>query len=152
MLGKYFSGMELSNVYESEAVGFEGDPFYNLVVQASTDKPLDEVLKVLKKIEFACGRENSAPDHENRHEKNFISRTIDLDLLLYGNEIIHNEQTDIPRSDILEYAFVLLPLSEVAPNFQHPEINTCLKDLWKNFTGNRTGLRRIPFRPITNGA
>ena len=135
-----FSNIKCSSVYESEAVGFDGDAFYNLVVKTNSTESLETVLQTLKKIELECGRNNSS-------EKKYAPRTIDLDLLLFGNEIFHNEHIDIPRKDITEYAFVLLPLSELAPELKHPELKISMADLWLNFNGDKNKQKRISFLP-----
>ena len=136
-----FSNIKCSKVYESEAVGFDGDAFYNLVVKTNTTESLETVLQTLKKIELECGRKNNNP------EKKFAPRTIDLDLLLFGNKVFHNEHIDIPRKDITEYAFVLLPLSELAPDLQHPELKISMGDLWQRFTGEKGKEKRVSFQP-----
>ena len=139
-----FSNITCSKVYESEAVGFDGDAFYNLVVKINTGESLKAVLQILKKIELECGRT------ENNSKKRFAPRTIDLDLLLYGNKIIHNEHIDIPRMDITEYAFVLLPLSELAPELLHPELKISMGDLWQRFAGDKNKQKQISFLPAIN--
>jgi len=136
-----FSNIKCSSIYESEAVGFTGDAFYNLVVKTNTGQSLKAVLLTLKKIELECGRKN------NNSEKKFSPRTIDLDLLLFGGEIFHNQQIDIPRKDITEYAFVLLPLSELAPDLLHPELKISMADLWQRFSGDKNRQKRISFLP-----
>lgn len=141
LLAENFSGIKCSNVYESEAVGFEGDNFYNLVVKTSTHDSLTTVLESLKKIEFKCGRKN------DKTEKKFSSRTIDLDLLLFGNEILHNDNIDIPRADIARYAFVLLPLFELAPDLLHPELKITISDLWNQFNGDKENQKQVSFLP-----
>ena len=72
-----FGELQVSRVFESEAVGFNGRPFYNLVAAAETDLPLATVCQRLRAMEFAHGREPDA--------KKFAPRTLDLDLLLYGD-------------------------------------------------------------------
>lgn len=138
-----FSKITYSNVYESEAMGFDGDAFYNLVVKTSSTESLETLLLTLKKIERDCGRDSES----NKPEKKFAPRTIDLDLLLFGNKIFHNEQIDIPRKDITEYAFVLLPLSELAPDLQHPELKISMGDLWQRFNGDKNKQKRVSFLP-----
>jgi len=144
LLAANFSGIKCSSIYESEAMGFDGDAFYNLVVKTTTGESLKTVLQILKKIELDCGR----GDDSNKPEKKFSPRTIDLDLLLFGNKIFHDEHIDIPRMDITEYAFVLLPLSELAPDLLHPELKIRLADLWQGFTGARNNLKYVSFQPM----
>ena len=76
-LQQHFGEIRNSRLYESQAVGFDGENFINLVSAAQTDLPVAEVVKVLHKIEDQHGRDRRGPK--------FSSRTIDLDLLLYAN-------------------------------------------------------------------
>ena len=124
-----FSPIEFSSVYESVAVGFEGDNFFNLVVGFETELPLTELDEKLDQIEQECGRK--------RGEERFASRTMDLDLLVYGDHVCHDEHWDIPRGEITRYAFVLKPLAELAPDFLHPESGLSFSQLWEagDFSG-----------------
>jgi len=122
-LREYFPGLRLSSVYETEAQGFKGDPFYNLVVGFDTEQGVDEIINILRFIEHQHGRV--------RGQEKFSARTLDLDLLLYGRQIFHDK--DIPRAEITRYEFVLLPLAEIAPEFVHPVLEKSLRDLWKEF-------------------
>lgn len=106
-----FGELQVSRVFESEAVGFNGRPFYNLVVGADTELPLATLCQRLRAMEFAHGREPDA--------KKFAPRTLDLDLLLYG-ELVCETPLVLPRGEILTNAFVLWPLAELAPTFRHP--------------------------------
>ena len=120
-----FGEMIISSVYESEAFGFEGDNFYNLVTGFTSDLSLSDLNNELKQIEMDYGR--------RREAERFKSRTLDLDLLLYGDLILHNEIYDLPRSDIEEYAFVLCPLAEIAGNKIHPEKGQTYQMMWDKF-------------------
>jgi 2-amino-4-hydroxy-6-hydroxymethyldihydropteridine diphosphokinase len=108
-----FGELVCSSVYETEAVGFEGGDFYNLVVGFDTAQSLEEVTDTLRQIENTHGRV--------RGGARFSSRTLDLDILLYGAEVRHDERFDVPRDEIPRYAFVLLPLVEIAGEVVHPE-------------------------------
>ena len=126
-----FSPVVLSPVYESVAVGFDGENFINLVVSFETGLSLSKLAGKLDQIEHSCGRK--------RGEKRFTSRTMDLDLLLYGNLLRHDEQYDIPRDEIIRYAFVLKPLSQLAPEHIHPELGVSFSWLWRegDFSGQQ---------------
>ena len=87
-----FGELRVSRVFESEAVGFNGRPFYNLVAAAETDLPLAIVCQRLRAMEFAHGREPDA--------KKFAPRTLDLDLLLYG-DLVCETPLVLPRGDRL---------------------------------------------------
>jgi len=124
-----------SSVYETEAIGFEGNNFYNLVVQFKTMDSPEKVNQVLRQIED----ENQRLRTENR----FISRTLDLDLLLYDDLIIKNQIFELPRDEILKYAFVLCPLAEIAPTAHHPVTHQTYADLWQSFDKTKQSLWRV---------
>jgi 2-amino-4-hydroxy-6-hydroxymethyldihydropteridine diphosphokinase len=137
-LHRHYGELRLSSVYESEAVGFEGDPFYNLVVAFDTDEDVDTVVTNLGEIETQHGR--------TRHGERFVSRTLDLDLLLYGDAVLHNDKYHVPRDEIEHYAFVLWPLAEIAPGMKHPQTGKTFAEMWENFDKNGPGLRPIAFQ------
>ncbi|HEY5602351.1 MAG TPA: 2-amino-4-hydroxy-6-hydroxymethyldihydropteridine diphosphokinase [Gammaproteobacteria bacterium] len=123
-LDQAFAGLVKSPVYESIAVGFEGDNFYNLVVGFNAEEP-HEVVRILRDIELTHGR--------HRGEKKFAPRTLDLDLLLFGESDLHSQGLDVPRGEITRYAFVLGPLAELAPQAIHPLLGKSYQDLWSGF-------------------
>jgi 2-amino-4-hydroxy-6-hydroxymethyldihydropteridine diphosphokinase len=128
--------LEVSRVFESEAVGFAGRPFYNLVVGAETELTLAELCRQLRAMEFAHGREPDA--------KKFAPRTLDLDLLLYG-DLVCQEPVTLPRGEILTNAFVLWPLAELAPALLHPETGHPLAEHWTAYDKASQRLTPIPF-------
>ncbi|MDH5437155.1 MAG: 2-amino-4-hydroxy-6-hydroxymethyldihydropteridine diphosphokinase [Gammaproteobacteria bacterium] len=123
-LKKTFGELTLSPVYETEAVGFDGDPFYNLVAAFETELDPYQVNDTLHQIEEANGRDRSDPK--------FSSRTLDIDLLLYDDLIIHADKLQIPRDEIEKYAFVLKPLVDIAENEIHPLSGASYKEIWNN--------------------
>lgn len=135
--GRY-GPLVLSSVYESAAVGFTGDNFYNLVIGFDTPENVREVARHLQEIENGMGR--------NRQSRRFSSRTIDLDLLLYDDLVDHADGVQVPRDDITDYAFVLAPLAEIAGRRRHPMTGECFDDLWQTFDKVRQPLQRIDFR------
>ena len=124
-LRQHFNDVEVSPVYESEAVGFEGSNFLNLVVAASTEMDVYETNTLLHKIEDEYGRDRSGP--------RFSSRTIDLDLLLYDDAVVHESGLEVPRDEILQNAFVLWPLADVAAEVIHPQQGKTMAELWQAF-------------------
>lgn len=114
-----------STIYESKAVGFEGDNFYNLAAGFNTDDDVYIVLNTLRDIENSHGRK--------RNSKHFSSRTLDIDLLLYDDLVLHEDGIQIPRDDLTQYAFVLKPLSEIAPKCTHPALKKTVSELWNEF-------------------
>ncbi len=141
-LKESFGKLDISSIYESEAEGFEGPPFYNLVVAFETDLPLAEVLEKLKEIEAKHGR--------GPQSRKFASRTLDLDLILYGDLVLKDPQAGIllPRQDILRYAFVLEPLVEIAPDLRHPISGKTYRELWQAFDHRRVKQKRLPLAVI----
>ena len=122
-LEQYFSNIVLSSLFESPSEGFKGNDFYNVGVNITTLKTSNEVVDILHDIENSLGRNRSLPK--------FSSRMIDLDLVLYGGII--DEALNVPRKDILKYAFVLAPLAELNPEVIHPLEGTSYQNLWKIF-------------------
>ena len=122
-LKQYFSNIVLSSLFESPSEGFKGNDFYNVGVNIGTLKTSNEVVDILRDIESSLGRDRSLPK--------FSSRMIDLDLVLYGGII--DDTLNVPRKDILKYAFVLAPLAELNPEEIHPLEGTSYQNLWKTF-------------------
>lgn len=137
-LRKQFADLQLSSVYESDAVGFDGDAFYNLVAAFNTDDTVEQVVATLAEIEDRHGRV--------RNGERFAARTLDLDLLLFGDEVISKENYHVPRDEIPRYAFVLWPLAEMAPTTVHPEMGETYAALWEKFDKRNQALRPIPFK------
>lgn len=126
-----FGELELSDLFESPAQGFSGDDFYNIGVNATTTMSIIEIADALKTIEKKIGRVASAPK--------FSARKIDLDLVFFDDVIdaAHN----LPRADILQYAFVLAPLAQLNPQAIHPIAKQTYAQLWQTFqTENRAKL------------
>jgi 2-amino-4-hydroxy-6-hydroxymethyldihydropteridine diphosphokinase len=124
-LAQLFGEVHYSSIYESEAVGFNGDPFYNLVAQVETSLSINQLSIQLKRIEDDCDRDRSAPK--------FSGRTLDIDLLTYDDFIGSIQEIELPRPEILQQAFVLWPMAELAPKRLHPKTQQCYQDLWQEF-------------------
>ena len=137
-LRRRFGTLILSQVYESQPIGFEGDNFYNLVTGFETTLPIEQLLAEFHDIEQNQGRKRTG--------KRFEARTLDLDLLLYNGMVRHDGDVHVPRPEILEYAFMLRPLAEIAPTQIHPESGKTFSELWKEFGENQQQkLRRVDF-------
>lgn len=120
-----YGALERSPVYRSRAVGFAGDDFLNMVVGLETTAGLDAVREQIDLIHDLAGRD--------RGSGRFQSRPLDVDLLLYGDSVVRRPKLTLPRPDILEYAFVLRPLAELAPDLVHPETGRTLRSHWDAF-------------------
>ncbi len=122
-LRQRFGEIQLSPVYDSAAVGFDGSNFLNLV--ASFDSPLDAemVVTAFHDIEDGLGRDRNLPK--------FASRPIDLDILLYDDLILDQPGIHIPRPEILVNAFVLKPLQDIAPMRLHPQTGQSYASHWQ---------------------
>jgi 2-amino-4-hydroxy-6-hydroxymethyldihydropteridine diphosphokinase len=131
-LQERFGRLTLSSVYDTEAVGFEGAPFYNMVVGFESDLPVAEIVKILKVLENRHGRQ--------RISEKFSARALDLDLILYGDLILDEEHLQLPRPELMDYAFMLEPLAEVAPDLRHPVTKERFAELWERF--DKTDLRQ----------
>ncbi len=136
-LRRCFGELVLSSVYESEAVGFSGDPFYNMVAGFDSAEPVEVVARELHAIEDRHGRLRNGP--------RFSSRTLDIDLLLFGEQVIDEGKLHLPRDEITKHAFVLWPLAEIAPDERHPVLGVTFGELWQKFDRSKQSLWPIPF-------
>ncbi len=134
-LAQLFGSLTLSSLFESEAVGFAGKPFYNMVIGATTELSLDDLAQSLRTIEYANGR--------NQDAKKFSPRTLDLDLLLY-DDVIAQQPAQIPRDEITKNAFVLWPLAEVASALVHPVVGKSYQTLWQEYDKSQQKLNIVP--------
>ena len=124
-LARRFTLVAVSPVYLNKAVGFAGGDFLNAVACVSTTMTPQEVCDQLEEIHDLAGR--------HRGEERFASRTLDIDLLLYDNQVIDEPRVMVPRPDILDYSFVLKPLSDIAPDLRHPVTGRTMADHWQEF-------------------
>jgi 2-amino-4-hydroxy-6-hydroxymethyldihydropteridine diphosphokinase len=124
-LAREFPGVDFSPWYRNKAVGFEGDDFINLVVSFDTHLPVQDVVAKLRAIETACGRPREAPK--------WAPRSMDLDILLYG-DLVHEEPgLKLPRPDLLKRPFMLGPMADLAPDLRHPTEHATIGELWQRF-------------------
>jgi 2-amino-4-hydroxy-6-hydroxymethyldihydropteridine diphosphokinase len=136
-LQQMFGELALSSVYESAAVGFEGQPFLNLVARVTTDLGVGELYRRLRHIEVEHGR----PENATR----FSPRQLDIDILTYDALTGLVEGVELPRGEILENAFVLCPLAELAPDEVHPVAAMSYLDLWEAYDRASQPLDKVDF-------
>lgn len=121
----WFGELTLSPVYESEAVGFDGEPFLNLVVGVDTTLTVQELSLRFKQLEADNGR--------RRDVAKFSGRTLDLDILTYDDHVGQVDGVELPRGEILKNAFVLKPLADIAPDERHPVCGITYSGLWQSY-------------------
>jgi len=126
--------LRVSRAYLNKTVGFEGDDFINLVTGFHSDEPLSAVLEKLHAIETACGRPRQAPK--------WASRSMDLDVLLYGDAVGEFPGAVVPRPDLAKRPYMLRPLAEIAADAVHPTTGMTLGDMWARF--DSAGHQMVP--------
>lgn len=136
-LRECFGFVQCSTVYESEAIGFIGDNFLNLVVMVNSDLRVGELLEKLKHLENAQGRDRNSP--------RFSGRTLDIDILIYGERHGSFDGVCLPRPEITENAYVLWPLSELLPQHIHPGENKSYLQLWQDYDHDKQKLWAVDF-------
>ncbi len=124
-LEQVYRPLRISPAYRNKAVGFAGDDFINLVVGFSTDDPVAGVRRQLQAIEALCGRPPDAPK--------WAPRTMDLDILLYGDLISTDPGLVLPRPDLLRRPYMLKPMADIAPQVVHPLLHRTMRELWDAF-------------------
>lgn len=128
--------LDVSPVYESAAVGFAGDAFFNLAVALQTEESLGVLKQHLKQIEDDCGRDRSQPK--------FSDRTLDIDVLTFGTLSGMVEGIRLPRYEVYKNAYVLKPLADLRPQQPVPgdEEQTWFS-LWAQFPQDKQPLRVV---------
>ena len=132
-----FDALKCSSVYESEAIGFVGANFLNLVAIIETTADLSSISSLLKILEDRFGR--------NREQPRFSARTLDVDILFYGDEKTKSDEIELPKEEITQYAFVLQPLAELLPDRIHGFTGLTYADLWDEFDQSNQQLWKVDF-------
>ncbi len=105
--------IKISSIYKTKSWGFKSDDFFNICIEVSTNLNPESLLDCVLKIENSLGR---IRDTDNDYK----ARLIDIDVLLFDDEIIFYNNLKVPHLKMLERKFVLVPLTEIAPNVKHP--------------------------------
>ncbi len=131
----------VSSYYETEPVDMEGDQdnmwFYNGVVRIETQLQPEHLLVICQETECSLGRD---PDVRNG------SRTIDLDLLFFGQQIIDTSRLTIPHPHLHQRRFVLMPMAELDPEWVHPQQRQTIQSLLNNLTDTHQ-VRKLDLTP-----
>ena len=120
----------ISSIYESESIGFDGDDFYNICASFFSDISPHLVMQQLLEIEKTLGRNRS-------DETKYISRIIDIDILLIEDLVIDSEELKVPHPEMCNRRFVMEPLIEIDPNLIHPISKVSLKEIYEAFDQNQ---------------
>ncbi len=134
-LRRRYGEIEMSAVYRSRAVGFDGDDFLNLVVRFESEESPLSICDEIEVIHNLSGRDRSGGKWE--------ARTLDIDLLLYNELVVDEPPVRIPRGDILEYSFVLRPMAELAPDLVHPVTGRTMLEHWQAFDAHSQPLELV---------
>jgi 2-amino-4-hydroxy-6-hydroxymethyldihydropteridine diphosphokinase len=133
------SELRVSSLYETAPVGFTEQPaFLNCAVFGTTNLAAEELFRVCKDVELTLGRTPRPRWHE---------REIDIDIVLYGTNILHTERLTIPHPHVHERRFVLVPVCEIAPQMQHPVFNTSMDELLRRCADTNAVTLFLPTLP-----
>jgi len=114
--------VKVSGIYSSPAWGFEGDEFYNCAITIHTFKTAHKLLEDLLSAESKAGRVRNGSG-------GYTARTIDIDIISFNNEVIREEGLTVPHPRMQDRNFVLVPLAEIGPEWQHPVLKKDVRTL-----------------------
>ncbi len=134
-LREAFNDVRLSPVYQTRAVGFDGDDFINLTASIETMLQPLELKQFLNQLEDRHGRA--------RNLAKYSDRTLDVDILLYDDLYLVSPLLKIPRPEIMTFAHVLKPLADLAPSLLHPVCRKTIAEIWQAHSARGTPFRRI---------
>jgi 2-amino-4-hydroxy-6-hydroxymethyldihydropteridine diphosphokinase len=120
-------------------VGFTGDDFVNLVVGFETAATPAQVRAQLQKIEASCGRAPDAPK--------WAPRSMDLDILLFGELVSSEPGFIVPRPDLVRRPYMLKPMADIGPDVVHPVSGKTMRELWEAFDGGGHEMVRVEISP-----
>lgn len=132
---EHFGAVRFSPAYRNVAVGFEGEDFINFAAGFATTRSVEEVVAVLQHIEGLCGR--------TREALKWAPRSMDLDILLYGDLVCERPGLILPRPDLVRRPYMLGPMADLAPQLVHPTLGETMATLWERFDRSAHPLVRI---------
>jgi len=139
-LNRRFEQAQFSPIYQSRAVGFDGDDFINLVAKISTQLDPFELRDWLRDLEDRHGRRRNVPK--------FSDRVLDVDILLYDDLVMDDEGLTLPRPEILHFAHVLRPLADLSPQLRYPGRKQTMAELWAASGLQETRLEALDAGPF----
>lgn len=116
---------KISSIYSTKSWGFEGDDFYNICLEISSSHSPEKMIRAVLDIERKLGRIRNS-------QRGYNNRIIDIDILLFDDEIIFYNDLKVPHPEMLKRRFVLVPLSEIAPNIIHPIVKKTIRNCLQN--------------------
>ncbi|OGX13963.1 MAG: 2-amino-4-hydroxy-6-hydroxymethyldihydropteridine diphosphokinase [Omnitrophica bacterium RIFOXYB12_FULL_50_7] len=119
-----------SQVYETEPLAVEGGSFLNAVWSFETSLSPRDLLEKIQKIEINANRQRNKPNE---------ARTLDLDILFYGDQVIREPGMTVPHPRLHERAFVLVPFCDLEPGWEHPELKRTMKEILKGLNSGKRG-------------
>ncbi|CAM1334769.1 2-amino-4-hydroxy-6-hydroxymethyldihydropteridine diphosphokinase [Tenacibaculum aestuariivivum] len=135
---------KIASIYETPSLGFKGAYFYNTCIKVTTFLSPENLIEKLLAIESDLGR-------ARKNKNGYADRIIDLDIILFDNEVIFTKNLIIPHPRMLDRKFVLVPLVEIANNIVHPitkkQLTICLNNCTDNST--ITSIKKQLIKPIT---
>ena len=126
---KIASFISISAVYETKAVGFEGDNFFNICASFNSRIEPENLMNELLQIEISMGR-------IRKNTNTYESRIIDIDILIAGDHVIENQTLSLPHPRMTDRLFVMLPLVEIEPNLLHPILNLSCREILNKIKKN----------------
>ena len=136
-LARRYRNLELSPVYRNPAFGFDGADFFNLAARCDVACSLDELHDDIESIHEIAGR--------RRGKERFADRSLDIDVLMFGRDVLKTDKRELPRPDVLKYSFVLRPLADLAPDETHPVTGRTFADHWSAWPADEHALTQVAF-------